>query len=107
MEGSETKSVEKAVKRELTIQLSGILTAIWAGMVGFQVYAKYMVHDELAMLAALGLALGSILTIAAMLWVLKLAEIVSKSPPGTTVGVKLAPPKKGEKLPREGDASGS
>jgi len=65
--------------------MAAILTAIWTGTIGYQVYAKYMVHEELAMLAALGLVIGAVLTIAAFMYGIKMAQIVSRSKPGTHV----------------------
>lgn len=63
----------------LTVQMSKILGVIWGGMIGYQVFAKYLLHEELFWLAQLGLILGTLLTIAAMLWMIRLAQIVSAS----------------------------
>jgi hypothetical protein len=71
--------------------MSAILTVIWGGMVGYQVYAKYMIHEELFILGALGLVIGAVLTIAVMLWVIKLADIASRSPHPIVIKA-LAPP---------------
>ena len=62
------------------------------GMVGYQVYAKYMIHEELFLLGMVGLVIGAILTIAAMLWVIKLAEISSMSQSPIIVKALAAPP---------------
>jgi hypothetical protein len=77
--------------RKLKIDMAAILTAIWTGTVGYQVYAKYMVHEELAMLAAVGLVVGAVLTIAAFLYGVKMAEIVAGSKPGTDIAT-FGPP---------------
>jgi hypothetical protein len=73
--------------RKLKIDMAAILTAIWTGTVGYQVYAKYMVHEELAV----GLVVGAVLTIAAFLYGVKMAEIVAGSKPGTDIAT-FGPP---------------
>jgi hypothetical protein len=82
--------------RKLKIDMAAILTAIWTGTVGYQVYAKYMVHEELAMLAAVGLVVGAVLTIAAFLYGVKMAEIVAGSKPGTHITTLEAPSRTGK-----------
>ena len=86
----------KEISKGLTVELSAILTVIWGGMVGYQVYAKYMIHEELFLLGMVGLIIGAVLTIAAMLWVVKLAEISGRSAGSITVKAMLPPPKAGE-----------
>ena len=76
--------------RKLTINTAAIVAAIWVGMFGYEAFANYMLSEQLFLLVALGLVMGAALTIAALLYGIKLAEIMSKAPAGTVIKT-LAP----------------
>ncbi len=76
--GNKKITIEKDANK-LKINTSTILGVMWAGLFGYQAFASYMMPEQLFFLVALGLIVGTVLTIAILMYGLKIAEIWAKT----------------------------
>lgn len=71
-------TIEKGANK-LKINTAAILGVIWAGLFGYQAFASYMMPEQLFILVVLGLVVGTVLTIAILMYGLKIAEIWARA----------------------------
>jgi len=73
--------------RRLIIGTTALIAAIWTGIFGVSAAASYLMPQQVFVLLALGLVLGTILTLAVLAFTLRMAEIVVGRPGGGEVVV--------------------
>ncbi len=61
----------------VTVKVSAILAVVWGGLFAYEGFAGVLLPGQLFVLAALGLVLGAILTVAVLWFGLRFAEVVS------------------------------
>ncbi len=60
----------------VTVKVSAILAVVWGGLFAYEGFAGLLVPGQLFLLAALGLVLGAMLTVAVLWFGLRFAEVV-------------------------------
>ena len=73
--------------RRLIIGTTALIAAIWTGIFGVSAAASYLMPQQVFILLALGLVLGTLLTLAVLAFTLRMAEIVVGRPGGGEVVV--------------------